>query len=221
MTLHYKVTGGDGQAYGPVSLDELEQWIGQGRVVETTAVWRSDLDRWQPAGDYLELAFVLKQARLPTLPAAQIEPENAAVRPVGFLPRFIAYMVDYFVLTAVMTALFPLLKPFGELKPTDNVMELIQQPVFWIATGVNVLVAGLFNVLFNGHFGATPGKILIGARIVNEDGSPVGYLKAAARYAAEWLSAISFGVGYLFVAFRPDRRALHDLLAGTRVVFSP
>jgi hypothetical protein len=47
------------------------------------------------------------------------------------------------------------------------------------------------------------------------------WLRALLRYLAEWVSAFSLGAGYLFVAFRPDRRALHDLLAGTRVVFTP
>jgi uncharacterized RDD family membrane protein YckC len=108
-----------------------------------------------------------------------------------------------------------------DLKETGNVMELIRQPGFWVILGVQVSVAGVFNVLFNGHFGATPGKIMIGAKIVTEDGSPIGYGRALCRYIAEWISAFSLGVGYLFVAFRPDRRALHDLIAGTRVVYLP
>ena len=220
MTLHYKVTGGDGLAYGPVSLEELEEWIQQRRVVGSTLIWRSDLDRWRAAEEFLELAYVLKQAAAQS-PAAPEAERIDEVRPVGFFPRLVAYTVDYSVLTALMTAVFPLLKGFGELEETQSVLELIRQKPFWVLLGVNVFVAGLFNILFNGHFGATPGKILIGARIVNEDGSPLGYLKAALRYAAEWVSAFSLGAGYLFVAFRPDRRALHDLLAGTRVVFSP
>jgi uncharacterized RDD family membrane protein YckC len=35
----------------------------------------------------------------------------------------------------------------------------------------------------------------------------------------EWLSKLTFGIGFLLVAFTPKKRALHDLLARTQVVF--
>jgi uncharacterized RDD family membrane protein YckC len=219
MALNYKVTGGDGSEYGPVLQDDVEQWILDGRIIDSTPVWRSDTANWKAAEEYLELGFSLNQAA--KSPIHEEDEEVAAIRPVGFLPRMIAYLVDYFIMTALMTAILPLFNRFVDLKETGNVMELIRQPGFWVILGVQVSVAGVFNVLFNGHFGATPGKIMIGAKIVTEDGSPIGYGRALCRYLAEWISAFSLGVGYLFVAFRPDRRALHDLIAGTRVVFLP
>jgi uncharacterized RDD family membrane protein YckC len=215
MALSYKVTGGDGSHYGPVAQDDLEQWIRDGRIVGSTPVWRSDSAAWKPAEDYLELLFALNLAAV-AAPRIQ-EASETVVRLVGFFPRLVAYLVDYFVMTAIMAGLLTLFSGMLELKPTENTLELIRQPDFWWILAINVTMAGLFN----GHFGATPGKILIGAKIVMEDGSPIGYGRALLRYLAEWVSAFSLGAGYLFVAFRPDRRALHDLLAGTRVVFTP
>jgi uncharacterized RDD family membrane protein YckC len=43
-------------------------------------------------------------------------------------------------------------------------------------------------------------------------------MRAALRWVAARVSDFFF-VGYLFIIIRGDKRALHDLLAGTRVIF--
>jgi uncharacterized RDD family membrane protein YckC len=77
----------------------------------------------------------------------------------------------------------------------------------------------LYDVLLNGRFGATVGKMAIGARIVLKDGSRLGYTRAACRWLAARVSDVFFCAGYLLIGLRADKRALHDLLAGTRVVY--
>jgi uncharacterized RDD family membrane protein YckC len=51
------------------------------------------------------------------------------------------------------------------------------------------------------------------------DGAPIGYKRAALRWAAARLSDFFCFAGYFLVALRADKRALHDLLAGTRVIY--
>src|SRR5207244_386366 len=70
----------------------------------------------------------------------------------------------------------------------------------------------VYYVLMNGAIGATVGKLAIGARIVFVDGSKIGFGTAFLRWAAQLLSGLLLGVGYLMIAFREDKRALHDLL---------
>jgi uncharacterized RDD family membrane protein YckC len=77
----------------------------------------------------------------------------------------------------------------------------------------------LYEVFLNGRFGATLGKMAIGARIVLADNSRLGYGRAALRWLAARISDFLFFGGYLLIALRPDKRALHDLLAGTKVVY--
>jgi uncharacterized RDD family membrane protein YckC len=48
----------------------------------------------------------------------------------------------------------------------------------------------------------------------------LGYGRALARQLAWLLSPLTLGVGFLVAVTRADRRALHDLVAGTRVVRS-
>jgi uncharacterized RDD family membrane protein YckC len=74
----------------------------------------------------------------------------------------------------------------------------------------------LYDVLFNGTFGATLGKMAVGAKIIGVDGSPLGYSRALLRSLAVRFTIL---VGFLWILARSDKRGLHDLLAGTRVVF--
>jgi uncharacterized RDD family membrane protein YckC len=54
-------------------------------------------------------------------------------------------------------------------------------------------------------------------RVVSREGGPLSFGQAALRHLGSWLSAVILGIGYLVAAFRADKRALHDLIAGTRV----
>jgi uncharacterized RDD family membrane protein YckC len=73
-----------------------------------------------------------------------------------------------------------------------------------------------------GLLGATPGKWLLGLRVIDHRGRfPIGVSRAVMRLCAYSVSALTFGIGHLIMLFRRDRCALHDLLAGTRVVRRP
>jgi uncharacterized RDD family membrane protein YckC len=69
-----------------------------------------------------------------------------------------------------------------------------------------------------GKYGATPGKMALGLRIVSSSGEPVTYVKALARFFAEMVSAIICYIGYIMAAFDEQRKALHDQICDTRVI---
>lgn len=70
-----------------------------------------------------------------------------------------------------------------------------------------------------GLLGATPGKWAMGLRIVDyRQRCPIGPSRAVLRLAAYCVSSILFEWGHLTILVRTDRRALQDVLAGTRVV---
>ncbi len=55
-------------------------------------------------------------------------------------------------------------------------------------------------------------------RVVTADGAALRPLQAVLRYLAAWLSTALLGAGFLWVAFDPDHRFLHDRIAGTRII---
>lgn len=70
--------------------------------------------------------------------------------------------------------------------------------------------------------GGTPGMRLLRLRLVDDlFRQPVGYARAWLRALACLATVLTLGMGFLLVFFRPDRRALHDLLARTQVVHRP
>lgn len=84
---------------------------------------------------------------------------------------------------------------------------------------VDVSVNFAYFAAFNALRGATPGKRMFGLRIVRLDGENIGLRKAIVRQLMSGLSLYCLlGFGHLLVAFTPERRAVHDLVAGTQVV---
>lgn len=76
-----------------------------------------------------------------------------------------------------------------------------------------------YLVLGWGVLGATPGKWLLGLRVIDWRGRyPIGPVRAVLRLTAYNVSALPLGAGHLLSLLRSDRRTLHDMLAGTRVI---
>ena len=81
-----------------------------------------------------------------------------------------------------------------------------------------LVVPAAYFVLGHGTTGQTVGKRLLEVRVVDTSGAPVGYVHALGRCLATVLAALPLGIGLALAGLRTDRRGLHDLLAGTRVV---
>jgi len=60
---------------------------------------------------------------------------------------------------------------------------------------------------------------LLGLRVVRPDGSPAGPMAALVRALTFPLSIALLGLGFVGIVVHPQRRALHDLLATTAVVY--
>jgi hypothetical protein len=83
----YRIIGGDQKEYGPVSADEIRQWIAQGRAGGQTLV-RLDDAPWKPLVTFQEFAADLPG---PTAPPSGSPPPLPAVnslsKPVRHTPR--------------------------------------------------------------------------------------------------------------------------------------
>jgi uncharacterized RDD family membrane protein YckC len=154
-------------------------------------------------------------AQLPPFPAAPITDELV---PVGFWVRAAALIIDQLLLGIPLGLLVE--TPEFLRKPLPDPAVLLRNlPELFAYSGIILILSGLYYILLTGRFGATFGKMIFRAQVVRADGSPVGYAVATGRYFASLVSRLILGIGYLMVAFRADKRALHDLMAGTRVVY--
>jgi uncharacterized RDD family membrane protein YckC len=82
----------------------------------------------------------------------------------------------------------------------------------------SLVVNFVYNIFFIGKFGATPGKMACKIKVVQPDGSPVGYGRATGRAFGEIVSGIICYIGYLMMIWDEEKRTLHDRMANTRVV---
>jgi uncharacterized RDD family membrane protein YckC len=227
MAVEYKIIGGDGHEYGPVTLEEIRQWCEDGRVAPGTLVWLSEDRRWLPAGARDELKWDLQSpAAPPVLPPPPVAEE---LQPAGFWVRSAAYVVDAMMMVFLVSIVtYPWQAEFAaignaalaQLKSATPDMAVIFR--FWKASLlVDLPVSFVYFVGFNTLRGATPGKQMLGLRILNADGSRLTFGRAFLRHCGEWISRFTLGAGFLLVLFTPQKQALHDLLAHTRVVFRP
>ena len=130
-------------------------------------------------------------------PAAPAAAESD--RTAGFWLRAGAYMIDGLVLALISLLAVPLPEALG------LVARLL----------IPALYFTLMPVLAQGQ---TLGKRAAGLAIVRSDGSPLSYGRTFARWLGYLLSTITLGLGFLCAAFTKNKRALHDYVAGTRVV---
>jgi uncharacterized RDD family membrane protein YckC len=80
-----------------------------------------------------------------------------------------------------------------------------------------MLKASYFSV-FTALGGQTVGKMAVGIRVVGEDDQAVDPARAVQRTLAALASVATVGLGFAPELLGGDRRALHDRVAGTRVI---
>lgn len=145
---------------------------------------------------------------------AQGTPRPGEMRYAGFWIRFGAKFLDGLILGAA-NILFTLMVGSLLSKPSPQAVLVSSLITFILSLGIAVG----YNSYFLGKYRATLGKMACGLVVVTPEGQPISYGRGAGRYFAELLSGMIFGIGYLMVLFDDEKRALHDRICNTRVVY--
>ena len=133
------------------------------------------------------------------------------VRPAGFWIRAVALVIDMVVLTLVDLSLGSVARRVWGASVEDSA-------VLHSATSLFTLIfAALYVTLLHAGTGQTIGKMAVRAHVVLVDGEPVPVGASLLRFFGYFASCVTLGFGYLMAGLRRDKRALHDLIAGTRV----
>jgi uncharacterized RDD family membrane protein YckC len=79
----------------------------------------------------------------------------------------------------------------------------------------------LYFALFeSGKAQATPGKMAMGIKVVDDVGQRIGFGRATGRYFGKIVSGLILNIGYLLAGWTARKQALHDMMASTLVVFN-
>lgn len=140
----------------------------------------------------------------------------------GFVTRMVSFVIDRALvgLVAFLT--------FQSIDYLLGAFKINQLLGFWDMTwqGRTILVAVIYaflTICYDIGFwllaGQTPGKRVMGLRILRSDGTRLRFGNALRREIGYVVSGILF-LGYLWILFDNRRQGFHDKLAGTIVVYS-
>ena len=128
---------------------------------------------------------------------------------VGFWARVGAAIIDGILMPLVLT---PVILVLGGGYDWDDMYS--PRNIF-----VNGILPAIVIILFWVWRQATPGKMLIGAKIV--DAKTLGEPSTGqfiGRYLCYYLSSLLLGLGFIWVGFDSRKQGWHDKLAGTVVI---
>ena len=132
-------------------------------------------------------------------------------RPAGFWIRALAALLDFVVFSVVLSS-FRLLGARVAGVELESDASLRPLAVFF-----TLVFAGAYTSVLHHLAGQTIGKMLVGVRVVAAEDEPPPFGTALLRFIAYFASAGTFTLGFVMAGLRRDKRALHDLIAGTRV----
>ena len=144
----------------------------------------------------------------------------------GFWLRFAAFLVDGFIIVTASVFIFiidlstnALLKLVLPSWTGSNVDFSYQQAIDMESFVTIAFASLLYGALFESSiWQATPGKKLLGIKVVDYDGNRLEFPQALGRVFFEYFSTATFGLGYLMIAFTERKQGLHDMIAKCLVV---
>jgi uncharacterized RDD family membrane protein YckC len=134
----------------------------------------------------------------------------------GVMPRFFAAIVDGILMGVAMTVLMFLLSDGFD-------MSAMSEGDVTALSGLSlplVLVSWGYMIVFEGLFGGTIGKLILGMRVVNAEGGNAGLGRALVRNLLRIIDMLPFAylLGAIMVASSDTKQRLGDRVAGTYVV---
>jgi len=235
----YTIQGGDGKEYGPVTAGKIHEWIAGGRANLQTKVRREGEAEWKLLADFPELSQFGTTEKttpppVPELPTSSFSPAiptgvastaSLELEPASRWLRLGAYFIDLLIVCILIAPGFCLMLAGGVFAHNGEPNTPMMVAGFG-ALGLALLIAAGVQIYLLTTRGQTMGKKLIGIKIVNfDDESNPGFVKACLlRGFVNGLIASIPMVGPVYslvdvcFIFREDRRCIHDLLAGTKVV---
>lgn len=132
----------------------------------------------------------------------------------GFWLRVLASVIDTILMMLLFVPLF--LAIFGIEYFTMPESRDEFDPV---ALLLNHVLPAVIIVALWIRFSGTPGKLLLGASLVDKTSlQPISAKQAIIRYLGYIPSFLVLGLGFIWVAFDKQKRGWHDMIAGTLVV---
>jgi uncharacterized RDD family membrane protein YckC len=135
----------------------------------------------------------------------------------GFGSRFMAYFVDAVVMIVAFYATMFIIALALALVTLERPKGVELDDLQWLLAFAAFAVTWLFY--FTWVYGKTPGKALFGLRVVRKNGDRLGPIRSFIRGPAYLVDYLFFCLGFIWIMISKERRAWHDYIAGSCVVY--
>ena len=135
----------------------------------------------------------------------------------GFASRFVAFAVDVGVSLGVFLLILAAISFAASVLTGKDITW--HRGDIWVIVAYAVWAFIYFAACWSAN-GRTAGMALSGVRVVRDDGTYPTRRQAVVRTLALPLSFLLLGLGFVGILLGDRRRALHDVIAGTAVVYS-
>jgi uncharacterized RDD family membrane protein YckC len=152
-------------------------------------------------------------------------PSTLEGRTAGFVSRLFAFLVDVILISILVRGTGWLLEDIRIVTGTAFNLPFLTSggdgmaPIY-VTVGGGLFMSAIYFVFFWAVAGITPGKALMGVRVVTRDGRALSLIRSMVRLFGYTLSTVFYGLGYLWIAIDNRREAWHDKIARTAVVYA-
>jgi len=151
-------------------------------------------------------------------------PTAVALHYAGFWRRVLAFLIDHALIVVPLTLV---LYGIGAVEiitsddPIASETKYLDQ-LSKLSVGLLPLYLGLvwlyYSLVGSGRHQATLGKRILGIKVTDLQGRPLGFWRCFGRQLGKMVSKATLGIGFAVAAFTPKKQALHDLFSRTLVV---
>lgn len=142
--------------------------------------------------------------------------------------RFIAFLIDFIILTVVISILFGILGTIGiigattaETSDSAGMIAAMMGAGLLIQVLSIALQVGYFTYFESSDRQGTIGKTAMGLIVADENGNRLDTQKALIRNIMRLVSSMICLIGYLMAFFTDKKQTLHDIVAKTNVYTKP
>jgi uncharacterized RDD family membrane protein YckC len=159
------------------------------------------------------------------------EPDSLQGYYAGFASRAVAIIVDVALISLISAVVIAFMSLFFGLPSVQRFIDWVNSflsgfaqvfveltsprfaAIFFIVTNL------LYFIFFFSTTGQTVGKAVMGLRVVTIDGKRMGFKRSFLRTLCYTISLAPLGLGFIWVLGEDRRRAWHDKIAHTYVLY--
>jgi uncharacterized RDD family membrane protein YckC len=148
----------------------------------------------------------------------------------GFWMRFLAYIIDTFLLGLVNFIIFiPVMGIVGITAASGAAYQDLDSGTAGLIVAmmgtmflsiIAVMIVGwlYFALMESSAKQGTLGKMALSLQVTDLEGRRLTFGRATGRYFGKIVSSAIMGIGYIMAGFTQQKQALHDIMAGCLVV---